>query len=136
LVAADLDLEVALQRFTGEALGPAVGLLPIYTNANDSALAKAKSLFNSRQRVGAIDPTELTPRQREIMQHIANLNIIVYEGVGGGVFRHGYFRDPVASSDMILLLRYGLRPGERQRRGLEQLSPNVWRIADAAPADR
>jgi esterase/lipase superfamily enzyme len=136
LVAADLDLDVALQRFTGEALGPAVGLLTIYTNASDSALATARSLFKSRQRVGAIDPAELTPRQREIMERDANLNVVVYEGVGGGIFRHGYFRDPVASSDMILLLRYGLRPGEGQRQGLEKVSPRIWRIVDSAPAGR
>jgi hypothetical protein len=67
---------------------------------------------------------------------MANLDVIVYEGAGGGIFRHGYFRDPVASSDMILLLRYGLRPGEGKRRGLERLSPNIWRIAGSAPADR
>ena len=132
LVAADLDLEVALQRFVGEAVGPGVGRLTIYANAKDSALAAAKALFKSRQRVGDIDPTELTPRQREIMQHIANLNVIVYEGVGGGFFRHGYFRDPVASSDMIMLLRYGWRPGEGGRQGLEPISSNIWRLRETA----
>jgi hypothetical protein len=31
------------------------------------------------------------------MNRIANLDIIVYEGGGGGIFRQGYFRDPVAA---------------------------------------
>jgi len=34
-VAADIDLEVAMQRLVGEALGPALGNTTIYTNAND-----------------------------------------------------------------------------------------------------
>jgi hypothetical protein len=83
LIAADLDLEVAMQRLIGEALGPAVGRTTIYTNAKDSALATAKSLFHSRQRVDAMTPTALTPRQREVMQLVANLDVIVYEGSGG-----------------------------------------------------
>jgi hypothetical protein len=128
LVAADLDLEVSMQRLIGEAIAPAIGLVTVYANASDSALATAKALFNSRQRVGALTPTALTARQREIMNRIANLDIIVYVGGGGGIFRHGYFRDPVASSDMIMLLRYGLRPGEGQRLGLERISPKIWRL--------
>jgi esterase/lipase superfamily enzyme len=136
MIAADLDVEVAMQRLVGEAIGPAVGRITLYTNAKDSALAAAKRLFSSYLRVGAIEPTTLTARKRTILERVANLDVIVYEGPGGGIFRHGYFRDPVASSDIVLLLRYGFGPGEGGRRGLEQLSPNIWRIADPAPAPR
>jgi hypothetical protein len=78
--------------------------------------------------VGALKPAALTERQREIIAHAANLDIIVYEGGGGGIFRHSYFRDPVASSDILMLLRYGWPPGEGKRRGLESISANIWRI--------
>lgn len=132
LVSADIDLEVAMQRLAGEALGPAVGRITISTNANDKALAAAKRLFSSRQRVGGFKPAALTPRQRAFFERAANLDVIVYEGGGGGFFRHGYYTDPVVSSDMIMLLRYGWRPGEGGRQGLQPISPNIWRLTDAA----
>jgi len=132
LVSADLDLEVAMQRLVGEGLGPAFGRVTIYTNAKDTALATAKSLFNSRQRVGNLTPSALTSRQREVVQRIANLDIIVYEGGGGGLFRHGYYTDPVASSDMLMLLRYGWGAGQGRRDGLERISPKIWRITETS----
>ena len=132
LVSADLDLDVALQRTVGEALAPAYGRLTIYTNAKDSALAMAKFLYRSRQRVGTLTPTTLTSKQRGVIERVANLDIIVYEEGGGGFFRHGYFRDPVAGSDMLMLLRYGWEPGEGQRQGLERIGPKIWRLRDRA----
>jgi hypothetical protein len=135
LVAADLDIEVAMQRVVGEALGPAVGRLTLYTNTRDSALASARFLFASRLRVGAVNPTALTPRKRGILQRPTNLDLILYEGRGGGLFRHSYFRDPVASSDMLMLLRFGWGPGEGKRRGLEALGTNMWRITVSSHSD-
>ena len=64
------------------------------------------------------------------MKHIANLDVIVYKGSGGGLFRHGYYRDPAASSDMLMVLRYGWRPGEGGRTQLQQIDDNAWRIND------
>lgn len=130
LVAADMDVEVEMQRVAGEAMGPAFGRVTIYTNAEDKALATAKSLFSSRQRLGTLTPADLTPRQQELIRHAANLDIIVYEGSGGGLFRHGYYNDPAVSSDILMVLRYGWRPGEGERKGLEQLDKNTWRIND------
>ena len=34
------------------------------------------------------------------------------------------------SSDILMLLRYGWRPDEGQRLGLESLGDNIWRIPD------
>jgi esterase/lipase superfamily enzyme len=135
LISADLDLEVAMQRFAGEALGPAVGRITISTNANDKALAAAKAVLNSRQRVGDFKPKALTPKQREYIERAANLDIIVYEGSGGGPFRHGYYTDPAVSSDILMLLRYGWQPGEGERQGLERISPNIWRLTATAFSD-
>jgi len=52
------------------------------------------------------------------------------QGGGGGLFRHGYYTDPLVSSDMLMLLRYGWRPGEGERQGLELISPNISRLTD------
>lgn len=102
--------------------------MTIYTNTEDKALAAATSLFNSRQRVGAVNLSELSPRQREMMRRYNNLDLIVYDGSGGGLFKHGYYNDPAVSSDVLMLLRYGWRPGEGQRLGLERIDEQVWRI--------
>jgi len=135
LAAADMDAEVEMQRVAGEAMGPAFGRVTIYTNAEDRALAAAKSLFSSRQRLGTLIPSELTERQREFVRRSTNLDVIVYQGSGGGFFKHGYYNDPAVSSDLVMLLRYGWRPGEGERRGLERLDENIWRISDAYWAD-
>ena len=84
-------------------------------------------IYNEKQGIwpGNIR-SKLTPRQREILERIANVDIVVYQG--GGPFQHGYYRDPVANSDMLMVLRYGWPPGEGQRRGLEPIGPNIWRI--------
>ncbi len=134
LVAADIDAEVEMQRVVGEAMAPAFGRVTIYSNAEDKALAAASSLFDSRQRLGTLTPTALTPQQRQFMAGMANLDVIVYEGAGGGFLRHGYYTDPAVSSDIIAVLRYGWRPGEGKRQGLEKLGDNTWRLGSTDAA--
>jgi hypothetical protein len=136
LVAADLNIEVAMQRLVGEAIGPAVGRITLCKKASDSALATARCLFSSRQRVGAIKPSGLAPSKREVIERRANLDIILYEGRGGGILRHTYLREPVASSNILMLLRFGWGPGEGKRQGLDAIGPNTWRITDTARHDR
>ena len=135
LAAADMDAEVEMQRVVGEAMGPAFGRVTLYTNAEDKALAAATSLFSSVNRIGTLTPSELTERQLAFIRSYANLDVIVYQGSGGGYFQHGYYTDPAVSSDMVMLLRYGWRPGEGERLGLERLDENIWRINEAHWAD-
>lgn len=134
LAAADIDLDVDGQRISGEAMAPAFGRVTLYVNERDQALAAAKSLFKSSQRLGSVDLAMLSDQQREFVRRADNLDVIVYEGGGGGIFRHGYFTDPAVSSDVLMLLRYGWRPGEGERRGRQRLGGNTWRI-DAAHWD-
>lgn len=130
LLAADIDLEVAMQRLVGEALGSAMGRVTVYANRRDQALAAAKALFNSRQRVGAIRPTRLSERQKQLLYEISNLDLVLYDGRRGGAFAHGYFRNPAVSSDLFALLRYDDAPGDGKRADLERVDGNIWRITD------
>jgi len=130
LASADMDAEVEMQRVVGEAMGPAFGRVTIYSNAEDKALAAAKSLFSSLNRLGSMTPSELTERQVEFVRRYANLDVIVYQGSGGGFLKHGYYDDPAVSSDVVMLLRYGWLPGEGERLGLERLDENIWRLGD------
>ncbi len=128
LVAADIDLEVALQRLVGEAMSPAVGRMTFYTNARDEALSASISLFASRQRLGTLTRSDFSEAEWEVVKRTTNVDLIVYEGSGGGFFQHAYYDEPAVSSDIFMLLRFGLRPGEGKRRGLERVDANVWRI--------
>jgi len=131
LAAADIDLDIDMQRIEGEAMTPAFGRVTLYVNTRDRALAAARGLFKSGQRLGSLDLTELSERQRELVRRADNLDVIAYDGKGGGLFRHGYYDDPAVSADIIMLLRYGWRPGEGERQGLERLGENTWRIDTA-----
>ena len=64
------------------------------------------------------------------MKRYANLDMVVYEGSEGGIFRHGYYDDAAVSSDILMVLRFGWRPGEGERQGLERIDDNIWRIPD------
>ena len=128
LIAADMDLGIAMQRIGGDAMGPAFGRVTLYINNEDQALAMAKRLLKSSQRLGSVEIAKLSERQREFVRRAENLDVIVYEGIGGGIFRHGYYDDPAVSSDILMLLRYGWKPGEGKRRGLQRLGENTWRI--------
>ena len=129
LAAPDIDIEVASQRMAGEALGPAVGRITIYTNLKDTAIGASRSLFSSRLRLGALNPDELTELQKSAIERSNNLDIVIYEGTGGGIYRHSYYRNPAVSSDMLMLLRYGWLPGEEGRR-LKPVGPNLWAISE------
>ncbi len=85
-------------------------------------------MFSSRQRLGTLVMEDFTERQRAMMQRLANVDLIVYEGSGGGFFKHSYYRDPAMSSDVLALLRFGWRPGEGTRQGLQRVDENIWRI--------
>lgn len=133
LAAPDIDLEVALQRIAGEALGKSYGRLTVYTNPNDEAIAAAKTLFHSRIRVGALEPSRLTDEQKRLLARDSNLDVLIYKGSGGGLFQHSYFRDPKVSSDVVLLLRYGYAAGEGGRSSLQPLGDNLWSLGAAVP---
>lgn len=130
LLAADIDVEVDMQRIDGEAMAPAFGRATIYTNTEDKALGVARSLFSSRARVGSVAPSDLTPRQRELLARSSNVDVIVYQGSGGGLFGHGYYDDPAVSADLVMLLRYGWHPEEGKRLGLERIGDHIWRIRE------
>ena len=130
LVAADMDMEVDMQRMVGEAIGPAIGRVTVYSNSKDKALGAAKSLFGSQQRLGTLTVSDLTERQQQFLRRMTNLDLIVYEGSGGGFLGHSYYDDPAVSSDVLKVLRYGWRPGEGKRQGLERVEGNIWRITD------
>ena len=118
-------------QFTTHTLTPAVGRVTVYKNLNDGAISASKSLFSSHVRLGALNFEELTQQQRKVIERSGNLDIIMYEGSGGGIFRHSYYRNPAISSDLLMLLHYGWLPGQEGRHALKPTGPNLWTVTDA-----
>ncbi len=129
LLAADLDVEVLEQRVDGEAMGPAAGRLTIYASPDDTALAASETLFSSDRRLGRMSSDELTERDLHALRRESNLDLIFYEGSGGGVFEHEYFWVPAVAADLLLLLE-GNEAGAEHGRPLTPLAPNVWKIGN------
>jgi len=114
LAAADLDLDIVRQRLMAEKFGPAIGQITIYTTQADKALSASQTLMTGT-RFGRVRQTDLGEREQRIFKEVTNVNIIEVQGVRG-VIGHGYFRsNPAASSDLVLILRDGSRPGAPAR---------------------
>jgi esterase/lipase superfamily enzyme len=145
LMAPDLDPDVAVAKVFkvwsdpdipyGPAPDPRVvlermhGRLTLYVSPDDKALATSGWLFGSLVRLGRIDKASLTPEQLEHLRAIGFIDVIQVQGTTD-LFGHSYFvSNPEVSSDLIALLRYGLRPNDPGR-SLELVEKPFWRIPE------
>jgi esterase/lipase superfamily enzyme len=145
LMAPDLDPDVAVAKVFkvwsdpdipyGPAPNPRVvlermhGRITLYVSPDDKALATSGWLFGSLVRLGRIDKASLTPEQLEHLRAIGFIDVIQVQGTTD-LFGHSYFvSNPEVSSDLIALLRYGLRPNDPGR-SLELVEKPFWRIPE------
>ena len=138
LAAPDLDVGVVQQRLTAEQLDHGFDTVTLYFSPADGALGIAQWLFDSpRGRLGTMDEAELSAQGWDTAEQLNVLeerNVLVRfdEGISDK-YRHSYFRtNPSVSSDIVLLLRYGLPPGSPER-PLENIGPGLWRIPPGYP---
>ncbi len=134
--AADLDVQVISQRIAAERLALAVDQATLYTSPGDKAIGIAEWLFASpRGRVGTLGIDELTEEEIGRMKaNAARVTVVNFEGESTG-YGHDYFRtNPAVSSDLVLMIRYGFKPGETGR-PLEHIGLNFWRIPEGYPAN-
>jgi esterase/lipase superfamily enzyme len=136
LAAPDLDVQVLSQRIAAEYLALAVDQATLYTSSEDKAIGIAEWLFASpRGRVGTwtiekLDEEEIT----RMKAYGGRVTIVDFEGESTG-YGHDYFRtNPAVSSDLVLMIRQGLKPGEAGR-PLENSGLNFWLIPDGYPAN-
>ncbi len=134
--AADLDVQVISQRIAAERLALAVDQATLYTSPGDKAIGIAEWLFASpRGRVGTLGIDELTEEEIGRMKaNAARVTVVNFEGESTG-YGHDYFRsNPAVSSDLVLKIRYGFKPGEPGR-PLEHIGLNFWRVPEGYPAN-
>ena len=133
LAAPDLDIDVTLQRLASELLSEEVGEVTIYTSQGDRAIGAAQSLFKSRERVGRVEFGDVA---EERLGDLAMLEGLAFVDLKERADRtgHGYFHSsPEASSDLIMTIRYDLKPGPDEGRPLKQLGPVFWSIEPGYP---
>ena len=135
LAAPDIDLEVSSQRLAAEQLGSTCKQLTVYLSQDDRAIAFARWLFfSSVGRLGGFRWDELNEREQEYLKSLDFLTLVDAR-VQTDFIGHAYFyRNPAVSSDLILLLRDGVEPGNG-RRSLTQAHPdtNFWEIRAGYP---
>ncbi|HTR56555.1 MAG TPA: alpha/beta hydrolase [Casimicrobiaceae bacterium] len=148
LMAPDLDPDVAVAKIFKVASDPEVpyGLAPnprvvfermpgfhitSYVSPGDKALATSGWLFGSIFRLGRLDEAMLTSDQLQHLRTLGFIDVIQVQGTTDFI-GHSYFRsNPEASSDLIALLRYGLRPNDPGR-PLEEIQKPFWRTPAGA----
>jgi esterase/lipase superfamily enzyme len=142
LFSPDIDIDVASKyiiwgisdpdMFTvwrGERLPRGIGgRLTIYSSPQDRALGVSRVLFRSKSRAGNVRAEELSMDFQRYLAPLDKVDIIVYEGKRTDKHGHFYFTtNPLVSSDVIHLLRYGKKPGDPGRE-LVKVGPIVWKF--------
>jgi len=136
VAAPDIDVQILGQRVAAERLAFAVDQVTLYSSPNDEAIGFAETLFASpRGRVGTAEFSDLNEEEIGRMKaNSARVTVVNFEGESTG-YGHDYFRtNPAVSSDLVLMIRYGLKPGEAGR-PLEHIGLNFWRVPEGYPAN-
>ena len=141
LAAPDLDAQVAAQRLIGDHMAWSADRFTVYTSPADKAIGWADKLFASpKGRIGNLKVEDLTPESRAAIDGgNSSLSFINFmsssdkSDSNADKFGHSYFRNaPTVSSDVILMLRDDLDPGDPGR-PLESLGHHFWRVPPGYP---
>jgi esterase/lipase superfamily enzyme len=144
LLAPDIDADVAAAKIFGVVSDPdlAYGAAPqprkvfsgpgvritAYMSPGDKALTLSQFLYGSIARLGRLNPALLTKEEAAKAARLAYLIDFIEVKAPPGFLGHSYFTsDPKVSSDLVALIRYGLKPGEPGR-PLEEIQRPFWRI--------
>lgn len=133
LAAADIDLDVAIERNATERIGRAVERSAVYISHSDKALGLSSWLFEG-ERVGDVNANVFTTEEIDVLRHSDRLQLIDARVKKSGSFGHSYFHaSPAVSSDLILLMRYHLPPGAEHGRPLGVSDAGLWMIDSQYP---
>ena len=103
----------------------------IYSSPEDKALGLASTLFGSTMRLGQQNLSRPDANAMGADPGHAGLADFIEVDASTDTFGHGYFlSNPAVSSDLVAMIRYGLKPGDPGRPLVEIKKP-YWRIANA-----
>jgi esterase/lipase superfamily enzyme len=110
----DLDARI-FGRHYQDGMADIVDQITIYTTTRDKALAMSRKLYG-RERLGSVDMSDIREEAFEYTRRQTRTNFVRVSEVEKikEANSHGYFRhSPWVSSDVIMLLRHGLKPAQR-----------------------
>lgn len=134
LAAPDIDMDVAIQRDATERVGRAVERSVVYISEGDKALGLSGWLFGGIARLGDVDTKLFSDEEIEVLRHSKRFQMISAQVTNLGDFGHVYFyANPYVSSDLVLMMRYGLDPGAAGGRPLGATKTGLWAVEDGYP---
>lgn len=135
LAAADLDIDVVIERDATERLAAACERLTIYIFKEDKALAVSSKLAGGVSRLGDMSSHILSADDILELQREKYLQIVDATITKPGPFGHSYFyANSDVSSDLVLFMRYGLPVGGPDGRPMKQdLDTGYWVLPDGYP---
>jgi esterase/lipase superfamily enzyme len=132
LAAPDIDVEVVIQRMVTARLGRVPEQFAMYVCSKDKALGISNWLFSGGTRLGRIRGEMFTEEELKALRARKSVQIVDCRIKDPGPFGHSYFHaNPAASSDLILLMRYGQFPGPE--RPLNADPKGFWYLTDDYP---
>ena len=133
LAAPDMDLDVVLQRSVTARIGRIPEHFAMYVCAKDNALGISNWLFSGGARLGKLRSDMFTDEELKLMRSFKTVQIVDARISDPGAFGHDYFHsNPAVSSDIIMLMRYHMNPGENGR-PLGEDGKGFWIIDDKYP---
>jgi esterase/lipase superfamily enzyme len=131
LAAPDLDFGVVRQRLIAEKFGLAIGQLTVYMNQDDGALGLSQYLM-AGLRFGKLSQYDLDDSDKVIFQEVKNVSFVSVEGVSS-FLGHSYYKNhPGVLSDIAILVRQNLKPGDEGRPLIHQ-QINFWTLPENYP---
>ena len=150
LIAPDLDIDVAPTKMWKTGSDPDLpygkvpnpgGVFPspefhitVYVSPNDKALAASGWVLGSIARLGRIDLSTLPPEDIARSRLLGSFDVIQVTGTSCFICHSYFVSDPRASSDLIALLRYDLKPNAPGR-PLIEVEKAFWRVPTAADSN-
>ncbi|HEY7090665.1 MAG TPA: alpha/beta hydrolase [Tepidisphaeraceae bacterium] len=132
LAAPDIDLDVLIQRAVTIRLGQIPEHTTVYICAKDQALGISNWLFGGTTRFGRVRADMFGPDELALLRESKTVQIVDCHIADPGPYGHSYFHsNPAVSSDLILLMRYGLLPGPQ--RPLQTEPSGFWILDDKYP---
>jgi esterase/lipase superfamily enzyme len=134
LAAPDIDFDVMVQRMMTARLGRIPERFALYVCSKDSALGLSNWLFGGGGRVGKLRSDMFTPAELKALRATKTVQIVDAKIRNPGAFGHDYFHsNPAVSSDLIMLMRYHMMPGEVFGRPLGSDGTGFWIVDDKYP---
>jgi esterase/lipase superfamily enzyme len=134
LAAPDIDLDVMLQRMVTARIGRIPEHFVMYVCSKDQALGISNWLFSGVIRAGKLRSDMFSPEELRALRGMKTVQIVDARIAKAGAFGHDYFHSsPAVSSDLIMLMRYHLQPGEENGRPLGTDGQGFWIIDNEYP---